>query len=47
MTRQVIPTILDEMMRDKDTAKPNRVMKALLQMKKLDIKTLRKARAGE
>ena len=44
---EIIPTILDEMMRDKDTAKPNCVMKALLQMKKLDIKTLKKAYAGE
>lgn len=40
---QVVPTVLIELLRDKDAEKSGRVMNALLQMKKLDIKTLRKA----
>jgi predicted 3-demethylubiquinone-9 3-methyltransferase (glyoxalase superfamily) len=40
---QIVPAVLGEMMQDKDTKKSERVMKALLQMKKLDIKTLKKA----
>lgn len=42
---QIVPTVLDEMMQDKDAEKTERVMKALLDMKKLDIKTLRQAYA--
>src|SRR6266404_2748921 len=38
---QIIPTALSEMMQDKDPAKSQRVMKAMLQMDKIDIKTLR------
>jgi predicted 3-demethylubiquinone-9 3-methyltransferase (glyoxalase superfamily) len=40
---QVIPTVLVEMLQDKDTEKSNRVMKAMLQMNKIDIKSLKKA----
>lgn len=40
---QIVPTILGEMMQDKDTEKSERVMKALLQMDKIDIKTLKEA----
>ncbi|HET6892960.1 MAG TPA: VOC family protein [Pyrinomonadaceae bacterium] len=35
---QVVPTILIEMLQDKDATKSDRVMKAMLQMKKFDIK---------
>src|SRR5213083_1331939 len=37
---QVDPTILFELMKDKDAEKAQRVMKAMLQMKKIDIPTL-------
>ena len=40
---QVVPTILAELMQDKDPEKSQRVMKAMLQMKKIDIKTLKQA----
>lgn len=40
---QVVPTILDKLMRDKDAAKAQRVMQAMLQMDKIDIKTLQQA----
>jgi len=40
---QIIPTALGEMMQDKDPAKSQRVMKAMLQMDKIDSKTLRQA----
>jgi len=40
---QIIPTALGEMMQDKDPAKSQRVMKAMLQMDKIDIKALRQA----
>jgi predicted 3-demethylubiquinone-9 3-methyltransferase (glyoxalase superfamily) len=43
---QVFPTELIEMLRDKDPAKANRVMQAMLQMKKIDIASLRRAFAG-
>ncbi|MDZ7343518.1 MAG: VOC family protein [candidate division KSB1 bacterium] len=43
---QVVPTILDELMRDKDAQKTGRVMHVMLQMDKLDIKTLQQAYAG-
>lgn len=42
---QVVPTVLVEMLQDKDAEKSERVMKALLQMKKIDIKGLRQAYA--
>jgi predicted 3-demethylubiquinone-9 3-methyltransferase (glyoxalase superfamily) len=40
---QIVPTVLSEMLQDRDIEKSERVMKALLQMKKLDIKTLKQA----
>jgi predicted 3-demethylubiquinone-9 3-methyltransferase (glyoxalase superfamily) len=40
---QIVPTVLAKMLQDKDTKKSDRVMKALLQMRKLDIMTLRQA----
>ncbi len=43
---QVNPTILGELMQDKDTERSNRVMQALLQMDKLDIATLKAAHKG-
>lgn len=44
---QVTPIILDTYMADPNKEKVNRVMKAMLQMVKLDIKTLEKACTGE
>jgi predicted 3-demethylubiquinone-9 3-methyltransferase (glyoxalase superfamily) len=40
---QIVPTVLGEMMQDKDPEKSERVMKVMLQMKKLDIKSLEQA----
>jgi predicted 3-demethylubiquinone-9 3-methyltransferase (glyoxalase superfamily) len=40
---QIVPNILSEMIHDKDANKSERVIKAMLQMKKLDIQGLRKA----
>ena len=40
---QVVPRIMVEMLQDKDAQKSQRVMKAMLQMKKIDIETLRQA----
>jgi predicted 3-demethylubiquinone-9 3-methyltransferase (glyoxalase superfamily) len=40
---QIVPTVLVEMLQDKDSKKSERVMEALLKMKKLDIKTLQRA----
>ena len=44
---QVIPTRLGELMSDQDTEKANAVMKAMLQMKKIDIAELERAYRGE
>jgi predicted 3-demethylubiquinone-9 3-methyltransferase (glyoxalase superfamily) len=43
---QVVPTVLGEMLRDKDPAKAERVMAALLKMQKLEIAELRRAYEG-
>ena len=43
MSWQVVPTILTELLQDKDGEKAKRVMAAMLQMKKLDIAALRRA----
>ena len=40
---QIVPTILPEMLQDNDAGKTKRVMQAMLQMVKLDIKVLRQA----
>ena len=44
---QVVPRALINMLQDKDPNKSERVMKAMLQMQKLDIKTLEDACAGK
>jgi predicted 3-demethylubiquinone-9 3-methyltransferase (glyoxalase superfamily) len=43
---QIVPSALSEMVDDKDPAKSDRVMKALMQMDKLDIATLQRAAKG-
>ncbi len=40
---QVVPAVLVEMLQDKDPEKSKRVMEAMLQMKKIDIKGLKQA----
>jgi predicted 3-demethylubiquinone-9 3-methyltransferase (glyoxalase superfamily) len=40
---QIVPTILGELLLNEDTRKSERVMKALLQMKKIDIRSLKQA----
>jgi predicted 3-demethylubiquinone-9 3-methyltransferase (glyoxalase superfamily) len=40
---QIVPTVLGKMLQDKDPKKSEKVMKALLQMKKIDIKGLKQA----
>lgn len=42
---QIVPNALAEMVQDKDVEKSERVIKAMLQMKKIDIQGLRKAYA--
>ena len=43
---QVTPTVLIDMLHDRDAEKSERVMKAMLQMKKIDVKTLKEAYEG-
>lgn len=43
MSWQIIPNALGEMLGDKDRAKAQRVMQAMLQMRKIDIKRLKEA----
>jgi predicted 3-demethylubiquinone-9 3-methyltransferase (glyoxalase superfamily) len=43
---QIVSPVWDEMLRDKDVEKSERVMKAILQMTKPDIKTLKQAYDG-
>ncbi len=43
---QIVPAVLGEMMQDKDTARSERVMKALLGMIKIDIQSLKRAYEG-
>jgi predicted 3-demethylubiquinone-9 3-methyltransferase (glyoxalase superfamily) len=40
---QIVPTVLPKLLQDKDAEKSQRVMQALLQMKKIDIQVLQKA----
>jgi predicted 3-demethylubiquinone-9 3-methyltransferase (glyoxalase superfamily) len=40
---QIVPTVLGEMLGDKDTEKSQRVMKAMLQRDKIDIEDLKRA----
>ncbi|HEV3475078.1 MAG TPA: VOC family protein [Actinomycetota bacterium] len=44
---QIIPTALPELLRDEDKERANRVMNAMLQMKKIDIAGLRAAYEGK
>lgn len=44
---QIVPTILGTLMADKDPAKSGRVMKAMLQMIKIDVAGLQRAYNGE
>jgi len=46
LTWQIIPTILGRLLQDKDAAKANRVMKAMMQMDKIDIARLQRAYEG-
>jgi len=43
---QIVPTMMMELLTDADHEKSRRVMKAILQMKKIDIETLRRAADG-
>lgn len=43
---QISPTVLGDMMKDRDRVRAGRVMKAMLEMKKLDIAALQRAHAG-
>lgn len=44
---QIVPSILGEMIQDKDNKKSERVMEAMLQMKKIDIQQLKIAYEGK
>jgi len=44
---QITPAILPKMLADKNTARADRAMKAMMQMMKLDIAELKKAYAGK
>ena len=43
MSWQITPTALPELLADPDPAKAERVMAAMLQMKKIDVRALREA----
>jgi predicted 3-demethylubiquinone-9 3-methyltransferase (glyoxalase superfamily) len=40
---QIVPTVLGQLLQDKDAEKPKRVMNAMLQMDKLEIASLKRA----
>jgi predicted 3-demethylubiquinone-9 3-methyltransferase (glyoxalase superfamily) len=42
---QIVPSVLGKMLQDKDAKRSERVMKAMMQMEKLDIKRLKEAYA--
>ena len=44
---QIVPTVLGELITDKDATKAKRALEAMLGMKKLDIAALKRAHAGE
>ncbi|MBM4170219.1 MAG: hypothetical protein FJ215_13840 [Ignavibacteria bacterium] len=44
---QIVPAVLGKMMQDKDPAKSENVIKALLHMKKLNIEALKRAYDGK
>jgi predicted 3-demethylubiquinone-9 3-methyltransferase (glyoxalase superfamily) len=43
---QIVPKVLVEMINDPDTEKSQRVMQAILQMKKIEIEKIERAYAG-
>ena len=47
VTWQIVPTVLDELLRDPDPAKSERAWQAMLQMKKFDIDQLKQAASRE
>ncbi|HLN99992.1 MAG TPA: VOC family protein [Pyrinomonadaceae bacterium] len=44
---QVVPPVLEQLMKDKDPQKSKRVMEAMLKMKKIEIAALRRAYDGQ
>ena len=44
---QIVPTVLPELLQDRDPEKANRVMQAMMKMIKIDIETLKRAAEGE
>ena len=44
---QIVPTVLSEMLEDEDPEKSERVMEAMLQMKKIDVEGLKQAYEGQ
>jgi len=44
---QIVPTMIGELMSDKDPEKAGRVMQAVMQMKKIDLQKLKDAAAGK
>lgn len=44
---QIVPRVLGEMLQDKDPARANRVMRAMLDMRKIDLAALKRAYAGD
>jgi predicted 3-demethylubiquinone-9 3-methyltransferase (glyoxalase superfamily) len=44
---QIVPSVLGELLNDKDPQKSKRVMEAMLKMSKLDINTLKRAYDGQ
>ena len=44
---QIIPSVLGKMLQDPDAERAKRVMQAMLQMKKIDIPTLKRAAEGK
>lgn len=46
MSWQIVPKALVELLQDKDPAKANRVMQAMMKMIKIDIETLKRAAEG-
>lgn len=47
LTWQIVPGVLGTMLQDKDRERAGRVMRAMMQMAKIDIAGLERARAGE
>ena len=43
VTWQIVPSVLDKLLQDKDPAKSARVMQVMMKMDKLDIKRLQQA----